>query len=128
MWLEHSITDVEGTSGGSAKIKLLNRYSAMPCFAIQHLNELLRELLDVFVIRYQSKCTTEEIQTHETWMIPYPDPTTELPAASYFMKMGKLENPTWLVETLRAHAEKMNVRRRGSYDWCYNACFSRDGC
>ncbi|KAG7442423.1 uncharacterized protein BT62DRAFT_1079279 [Guyanagaster necrorhizus] len=97
----------EGTSDGSAKIDLLNRYSARPCFAIQHLNELLRKLPDVFVIRYQPKRTTEEIQTHETWTISYPDRATELPAPPYFTKMGKLENPTWLVETLHAHAEKM---------------------
>ncbi|PBK60223.1 hypothetical protein ARMSODRAFT_922372 [Armillaria solidipes] len=125
-WFQDSILGPRGDTGGAGKRFVLNDKQALPSFYVHGLNELLRELADVFAVRYQPEPTAQQIQKYEAWKVSHPDDALELYAGQYSLNQEKLANPTWLLKTLRKHAKQMKVPKQRGDDWCKNACYSQE--
>ncbi|KAK0211589.1 hypothetical protein IW262DRAFT_1413224 [Armillaria fumosa] len=125
-WFHDFVLGPRGETGGAGKRAVLNDAQALPSFHVHGLNEVLRELADIFAVRYQREPTSEEIQTYDAWKVSHPDLAVQLYAGQYFLNQEKLNNPAWLFETLRKHAKTMKVPQKRVNEWHKNACYSRD--
>ncbi|KAK0211571.1 hypothetical protein IW262DRAFT_1486011 [Armillaria fumosa] len=126
LWFQDFVPGPRGDTGGAGKRAVLKDKEALPSFDVQGLNELLRELADVFAVRYQPEPTAQQIQNYEALKVSLPDVALDLYAGQYFLNQEKLNHPTWLFETLCKHAETMTVPTKRDHDWHKNACYSRD--
>ncbi|KAG7447112.1 uncharacterized protein BT62DRAFT_62483 [Guyanagaster necrorhizus] len=120
---DSSILCSAGDTGGKQKRSTLKSADPVASFAIDGLNGLF----EVFAIRYLLEPTPQEDATYQSFRVSHPVVVDQLPAGQYRMKEEKLNSPTWLYYTLRAHAKNMKVpKEEGICDWCRNACYSQD--
>ncbi|KAK0496639.1 hypothetical protein EDD18DRAFT_1163177 [Armillaria luteobubalina] len=125
-WFHHFVPGPRGDTGGAGKRAVLKDKESLPSFDAHGLNELILELADVFIVRYQPEPTAQQIQKYEALKVSLPDFALDLYAGQYFLNQGKLNSPTWLYDTLRKHAKTMKVPLKRDDDWHKNACYSRD--
>ncbi|KAK0214664.1 hypothetical protein EDD85DRAFT_963055 [Armillaria nabsnona] len=126
-WFQDSIIGPRGDTGGSGKRFVLNDKQALPSFYVHGLNELLRELANVFAVRYQPEPSAEDDAWYQfAKASPNPQMAEKSPTGQYLAKIEKLNSPTWLFKTLRKHAKTMKVPGKSGKDWCKNACYSQE--
>ncbi|KAK0476089.1 hypothetical protein IW261DRAFT_1402073 [Armillaria novae-zelandiae] len=124
---QDSVVGPHGETGGKGKRAVLNDKQGLPSFRVQGLHELLRELVDVFAVRYQPKPSAEDDALYDfVKASPNPQMAENSATGQYLTKIEKLNNPTWLFQTLRKHAKAMKVPHKRDNDWHKNACYSRD--
>ncbi|KAK0435391.1 hypothetical protein EV421DRAFT_1835860 [Armillaria borealis] len=126
-WFQDSILGPHGDTGGAGKRFVLNDKQALPSFYVHGLNELLRELADVFTVRYQPEPSAEDDALYDfAKASPTPQMAENSPTGQYLAKIEKLNSPTWLFKTLRKHAKTTKVPHKRGKDWCKNACYSQE--
>ncbi|KAK0435364.1 hypothetical protein EV421DRAFT_1835740 [Armillaria borealis] len=122
-----TILGPRGDTGGAGKRFVLNDKQALPSFYVHGLNELLRELADVFAVRYQPEPSAEDDVVYDFLKAsPNPQMAETTRTGQYLAKIEKLNSPTWLFKTLRKHAKTMKVPHKRGKDWCKNACYSQE--
>ncbi|KAK0439052.1 uncharacterized protein EV420DRAFT_1316297 [Desarmillaria tabescens] len=126
LWFEDSVIESRGETGGEGKYGVLTgAHKVLPSFDVYGLDQLIRELVDVFAVRYEPEPTAENELLYEQVMATLPHMAALTPKGMRLTRMEKLNNPTWLCNTLRRHAEDMKVPAKG-FGWCNNACYSDD--
>ncbi|SJL17447.1 uncharacterized protein ARMOST_20997 [Armillaria ostoyae] len=126
-WFQDSILGPRGDTGGVGKQFVLNDKQALPSFYVQGVNELLRELADVFAVRYQPEPSAEDDALYDfAKASSTPQMAENSPMGQYLAKIEKLNSPTWLFKTFRKHAKTMKVPHKRGKDWCKNACYSQE--
>ncbi|KAK0196358.1 hypothetical protein F5146DRAFT_1217467 [Armillaria mellea] len=126
-WFQDYVVGSRGDTGGVGKLSVLTLHRrVLPSFYVPGLNELIRELADVFAVRYQLEPTTQQIEKYEAWKVSHPDDALDLYAGQYLLNQKKLADPTWLRKTFRKHAKQMKVPQQRGQDWHKNACYSQD--
>ncbi|KAF9017562.1 hypothetical protein BDZ89DRAFT_993821 [Hymenopellis radicata] len=107
-------------------------------FAIPGLNELLRELARVFIVRYDYTPPREMDKKMYYTMLDTPNAAKfihELPYGKYLYGKERMECRTWLYDTLRAHAKDISLPTQPAnpsspsdvvYDYRHNDCYSME--
>ncbi|KAK0224416.1 hypothetical protein EDD85DRAFT_891876 [Armillaria nabsnona] len=125
LWFQDAVVEVRGDTGGEGKRAVLNDGSVLPSFTVDGLNHLLKELVEVFAVRYQPEPSPQDDAAYAEIKVSLPHLIETTQKWKYLTKLEKMSSPAWLCRTLREHAERMKVSER-AYDWCTNSCHGAD--
>ncbi|KAK0215093.1 hypothetical protein IW262DRAFT_1278074 [Armillaria fumosa] len=125
LWFQDAVVEVRGDTGGAGKRAVLHDGSVLPSFSVKGLNPMLKELVEVFAVRYQPEPSPQDVAAYDEIKASLPHLIETTSKWKYRTKLEKLSNPAWFCRTLREHAKSMEVPEKG-YGWCTNSCHGAD--